>query len=158
MITLMDVIRRRIDRNANRTTTDIIDSWEDGVGAEMYVETREMWCEYLLDEVDRLTEELADARSAAEEDADHYAEAARDWKREARPPTIRTPTEADSTPAGTVLLDKIGDVWQHNIEPATLWEDRLDSWTTPGDEEGYDANEPAYPARIIYQPEEQTDE
>ena len=71
---------------------------------------------------------------------------------------IRTPTEANKTPARTVLLDTCEDVWQHNIEPATLWEDRLDSWTTPGDEEGHDANEPAYPARIIYQPEDQTDE
>lgn len=67
---------------------------------------------------------------------------------------IHTPAEADKTPAGTVLLDKIGDVWQHGVERQTLWEDRIDYWTTPGDEEAYDANEPAYPARIIYQPED----
>lgn len=71
------------------------------------------------------------------------------------PRTIRTPAEADKTQAGTVLLDKIGDVWQHGVERQTLWEDRIDYWTTPGDEEGHDATEPAYPARIIYQPEEQ---
>ena len=71
---------------------------------------------------------------------------------------IRTPAEANATPARTILLDTCEDVWQHNIEPATLWEDRIDYWTTPGDEEGHDANEPTYPARIIHQPEEQTDE
>ena len=71
---------------------------------------------------------------------------------------IRTPAEANATPARTILLDTCEDVWQHNIEPATLWEDRIDYWTTPGDEEGHDANEPSYPARIIHQPEDQTDE
>ena len=74
------------------------------------------------------------------------------------PRTISTPAEADKTTAGTVLLDKIGDVWQHGVERQTLWEDRIDYWTTPGDEEGHDARHIVYPAHIIYQPEDQTDE
>lgn len=122
----------------------------------------EGYLDALLDEVDRLTQEVTDARSAAEEEAARtnvWQTAAREAARrlasldEMR--AIRTPAEADKTPAGTVLLDRIGDVWQHGVERQTLWEDRIDYWTTPGDEEGHDANEPAYPARIIHQPEEQ---
>ena len=83
-------------------------------------------------------------RAAAEEEAAQVDRLA----------TIRTPAEADKTTAGTVLLDKIGDVWQHGVVSQTLWEDRLDYWTTPGDEEGHGTDAIVYPARIIYQPEE----
>ena len=110
--------------------------------------------------LNRIIHDRGEARWEAQQ---HLCDNAEEWlwhlldaadQRNATTVAINTPAEADKTPARTVLLDKIGDVWQHNIEPETLWEDRIDYWTTPGDEEGHDADELAYPALILYTPEE----
>lgn len=121
-VTIIAEIRSALDRILH---THGEARWEAQQHLRDYAED---YLDILLDEIDRLTQELDDARSAAEEEAAQVDRLT--------PRTVTTPTEADKTPASTVLLDKIGDVWQ------------------PGDEEGHGATELTYPARIIYQPEE----
>ena len=61
---------------------------------------------------------------------------------------------ADRLPDHSILIDNDGAPWEKESAGATT--DKV--WYTTGDEEGHGTDAIVYPARIIHQPEDQTDE